>query len=133
MNGSYLFLKEEHVIKIDDARSREFSTSIGTPQGSVLGPLNLLLFINDLPSHIPSVLFLADLLFSVHNLKMEKKQEGQLLKWYEKVVLDTEPLDSDDDLSDTVSEHSLHNTDTEQSDDGDEVLAAQPITAVTQP
>ncbi|KAK9729132.1 hypothetical protein QE152_g16069 [Popillia japonica] len=64
---------------------------------------------------------------------MDKKQEEQLLKWYEEVPTDTEPLDSDDDLSDAVSEQSLHNTDTGQSNDGDEVLAAQSITAVTQP
>ncbi|KAK9692987.1 Reverse transcriptase (RNA-dependent DNA polymerase) [Popillia japonica] len=79
MNGSYLFLKEEQlllksttldransewivsflegraiVIKIDDARSREFSTSIGTPHGSFWAPSFFLLFINDLPSHISS-------------------------------------------------------------------------------
>ncbi|KAK9720756.1 hypothetical protein QE152_g21894 [Popillia japonica] len=77
--------------------------------------------------------FVADLLFRVHNLEMDKKQEEQLLKWYEEVPTNTEPLDSDDDLSDAVSEHSLRNTDTEQSDDGDEVLVAQSITAVIQP
>lgn len=64
---------------------------------------------------------------------MDKKEEEQLLRWYEEIPTDTEqPLDSDDDLSDALSEHSLHNTSSEQSDEEsntDEVFA----TAVAQP
>lgn len=41
--------------------------------------------------------------------------ENQLLKWYEEIDSDEAPLDSDQDLSDVCSEHSIHNTDSEQS------------------
>ncbi|XP_072400253.1 uncharacterized protein [Diabrotica undecimpunctata] len=48
-------------------------------------------------------------------VNMDKKIENQLLKWYEEINSDVEPLDSGKDLSDVRSEHSIHNTDSEQS------------------
>lgn len=40
------------VVKIGTTTSEQKDISIGTPQGSVLGPLIFLLYVNDLPSHI---------------------------------------------------------------------------------
>ncbi|KAG5866512.1 hypothetical protein JTB14_016366 [Gonioctena quinquepunctata] len=53
---------------------------------------------------------------------MDSKTEQQLLKWFEEIS-DHEcdgAIESDSDIEDAPSEHSVHATDTEQSDDGEE-------------
>ena len=47
------YLKDRRfVVKQGDSISKEYTTNKGTPQGSVLGPLIFLLFVNDLPQYI---------------------------------------------------------------------------------
>lgn len=48
---SYLTARKFKV-RVNSALSREYITSIGTPQGSVLGPLIFLLYVTDLSDHI---------------------------------------------------------------------------------
>ena len=61
MLPTYLSNKHQYV-EYNDSKSETKSISIGVPQGSILGPLLFLIFINDLPrvSRVFSMLMYAD-------------------------------------------------------------------------
>lgn len=58
---------------------------------------------------------------------MDFKTEQQLLKWYDEVSEgEVQPADSDSDIEDAPSEHSVHASDTEQSGDNEVAAINEP-------
>ena len=84
-------------IKIESSFSDEFSIHSGVPQGSVLGPLLFLLYINDLPDNLPlevsAMLYADDVkLFTENNVTIDNRlllQDAldKLYRWSEQWAL----------------------------------------------
>jgi hypothetical protein len=68
------FENRKQFTKINNVTSNECQVNLGVPQGSVLGPLFFLLFINDLPYYLDSittVLFADDTTLHVYDSNLE--------------------------------------------------------------
>ena len=76
---------------VGDYKSEKFDVSSGVPQGSVLGPILFLLYINDLPDNIKnSIALFADDLKMVAKSgtkKMNQDDIGSLVLWQNKWLL----------------------------------------------
>ena len=84
------FLNRSQIVKYENAFSDKKSTDLGTPQGSILGPLFFTLFINDLPFKIRNLrkkLFADDTTLYISNRDVNvlinefKKAILPLLEW----------------------------------------------------
>ena len=85
-------------MRVGDTLSDVFKVTSGVPQGSVLGPLLFLIFINDIPNGIKSflLLFADDLKLIVNaNLKDITQQDLDILsEWQKKWLLSFNTTDS---------------------------------------
>ena len=84
-------------VKVGDTMSKMFKVTSGVPQGSVLGPLLFLIFINDIPDGIKSflLLFADDLKLIVNaDLKDVTQQDLDILtEWQNKWLLSFNTVD----------------------------------------
>ena len=78
-------------VSVGDSKSENFCVSSGVPQGSVLGPLLFLLYINDLPDNIKNsvLLFADDLKMIARSSTFEINQQdiNRLVSWQHKWLL----------------------------------------------
>ena len=81
----------EFVVKVGSTLSRPFKVASGVPQGTVLGPLLFLLYINDLPGGIKSFvsLFADDvkLVTRCTDYKIAQDDLDRLMEWEKKWLL----------------------------------------------
>ena len=86
------------VVKIGDFKSNSFRVKSGVPQGTILGPLLFILYINDLPDGLNcfASLFADDLKILVAASDRIKAQEDldYLTKWQETWLLEFNTVDN---------------------------------------
>ena len=96
-------------VKVGDTMSDVFKVISGVPQGSVLGPLLFLIYINDIPNGIQSflLLFADDLKLIVNtNVKDVTQQDLDILnKWQKKWLLSFNTADRKCKVLSIVSKH----------------------------
>ena len=70
------FLKRQQFVSLQNVNSQVWPNDYGVPQGSILGPLLFLLYINDLPDTVQStqILFADDTCLHLHGSKPELLQ-----------------------------------------------------------
>ena len=73
------FLKRQQFVSLQNVSSQARPNDYGVPQGSILGPLLFLLYINDLPDTVQSalILFADDSCLHLHGSKPELLQIKQ--------------------------------------------------------
>ena len=78
-------------VSVGDSKSKQYNVSSGVPQGSVLGPILFLLYINDLPENIKNavLLFADDLKMIAKSSRKEINQQdiNNLVLWQNKWLL----------------------------------------------
>lgn len=89
---SFLLGRSQRVI-VNGSLSATYPTTSGVPQGTCLGPLMFLLYINDMPSCLPlevncSIYADDSKIYSINNCDALQKALDALLKWSEKWKLD---------------------------------------------
>ena len=80
---SKLFEDREQFVSINGVESEKIRIVCGVPQGSVLGQIIFLLFINDLPraTEFLTLLFADDTTFQISNINTKTLYEKQILSW----------------------------------------------------
>ena len=93
------FLKGKQFVSLQNVNSQVRPNDYGVPQGSILGPLLFLLYINDLPDTVQSapILFADDTCLHLHGSKPELLQiklSGEIFlvqEWYRANTLTINP------------------------------------------
>ena len=92
--GSRSAIEQKHFVSIDGAMSSLLPVYSGVPQGSILGPLLFLVYVNDIPTTIcysTAYLFADDTKFVDNNLDELQIDINSLQSWCEKWVMSLHP------------------------------------------